>query len=435
MTGCTGIADSFLSSLLRGGDRLYIPALIGGWVLTWLLMYKYHWMVMLNTFLLSVVFIEPAPCDILFVLLFIFGIAGKHIDLARLKGYKSAVLSFILFAIVNTLQLFNIAERWVGIRYYAITLYLVVFCLYISIYANRDNMKGLLAAYVVSSTISALLGILAHLGVFPTILMYDEYSIKGFFKDPNVLGPFLVPAVLIMIDDMGKRRLLSCPIWVYPAVIVINMLGIIATFSRGAWLNLLVCISLYFILNIRKIDFKKVNYKKLLVYAAFFAVAGFLFWNYGLSRDFKLFIFSRLGIQSYDADRFTVQNIGISLALDNLLGYGPGQFECTVMDQIGVKFSSHNLYIRLLVENGAGGFLIFTSGLICIFYRLILDFRLGRSYAVLTPAGLSAILSGIMVNSMVIDTLHWRHFWFFIGLSMANVILGAGKKIENKGAG
>ena len=30
-----------------------------------------------------------------------------------------------------------------------------------------------------------------------------------------------------------------------------------------------------------------------------------------------------------------------------------------------------------------------------------------------------SILIGILVNSLVIDTLHWRHFWLFVGLNLS----------------
>lgn len=422
-----------LSPVLMGIDRLYIPVLAGTCVLAGLLVYKYHWVVVLNTLLLSVVFFEPAPCDMLFVPLFIFGIAGDYIELAKLQGCKVVVLSFILFAILNTLQLFYITDMEAGIRYYVITLYLIIFCLYLFMYVSRKNMKGLLMAYIVSGTLSALLGVSAHIGVFPSLLMYDQYRIKAFFKDPNVLGPFLVPAVLMLLDDMRGKRLIRYPVWVHTILIIINLLGIIASFSRGAWLNLAVCILLYFALNIRKIDYKSVNYKRLLIYAAIVAVAGFLIWNYGLSHEMKNFILSRLGLQLYDTDRFAVQNAGIRLALLNPLGYGPGQFEYAVMDQTGVHFSAHNFFIRLSVENGVAGFGIFISSLVYIFYRLILDFRRERSYAVLTPAALLAILAGTMINSMVIDTLHWRHLWFFIGVSMANIFPEKGEGSGNTG--
>ena len=421
-----------LSSVLRGISWLYIAALMGTGIFGALLVYKYHWAGIFNILLLSAVKFEPAPGDLLFVLLFIFGVVGDHLDFRRLR--YSGVITWLLlvYAILSTLQLFFTRDMMVGMRYHIITIYLIAFCFYIFLYVSRDNIRCILIVYIISGTLSASLGLLGYAGLFPSLFMYDRYRIMGLFKDPNVLGPFLVPSVIIMLDDIWGKRLFRCPIWIPISLISINLLGIIATFSRGAWVNILVCLLVYTALKIKKIKFKDLNLKRIAIYVVLLAMIISMVWGLIISDEYKQFLYARVNFQSYDKDRFAVQRKGVSLAFINILGFGPGQFEYNVLRQTGVIFSAHNLYIRVALENGIIGFIFFFGILVLIIYKLIGDDKRGRSYNVTTPASLIAILSGILINSLVIDTLHWRHFWFFIGLSMASCVLGVGEKIGNK---
>ncbi|MFU0801342.1 MAG: hypothetical protein ACFWUE_11915 [Xylanivirga thermophila] len=420
-----------LLPMISGMGWLYIFLFAVGSIITMLLIYRYDLVWIINIFLLSFVLFEPAPCDILFILLFIFGILGGHMDFYRFKGCGVMIVSIVIFAVINTLQLFYIPELEVGIKYFLITLYLILFCLFVFMYVSGGNLKGLLKAYVLSASLSAILGIAAYAGLFPSVLMYDAYRIKAFFKDPNVLGPFLVPSVLILMEDMNKGHIIGHSKWAYRLLIVINLLGIAATFSRGAWGNLIFSVIIYLILNRKNIDFKKLNYKSICIHLAVIAIALCLIWYFGAGAGFRAFVYGRMNIQSYDTGRFLVQRAGVRLAFVNPFGYGPGQFEYTVINQTGVEFSPHNLYIRVLMENGIVGFVVFIGFLVAIFYKLILDLKSKSAYGIITPSLLIAILSGIMLNSTVIDTLHWRHLWFFLGLGMANFLLGGGGRYED----
>lgn len=271
-----------------------------------------------------------------------------------------------------------------------------------------------------------------YAGFLPSVLTYDHYRIMALFKDPNVLGPFLVAAVIILLDDIWEKRLFPGPIWLHISLIIMNLLGIIGTFSRGGWVNLLVCLVVYLALNINKIQIKNLNIKKITIYALLVVMIVSMIWSFVIGEEYKQFLYARINLQSYDKDRFAIQRQGVTLAFTNTLGYGPGQFEYNVLRQTGEIFSAHNLYIRLAMENGVIGFIVFIGGIILIFYRLLLDYKQGRTYLAMTPACFIAILSGILVNSLVIDTLHWRHFWFFIGLSMANSVVGVKEEIEDK---
>jgi O-antigen ligase len=76
------------------------------------------------------------------------------------------------------------------------------------------------------------------------------------------------------------------------------------------------------------------------------------------------------------------------------------------------------MYLRILTENGILGFLALYG-----FFLLSL-LRAAKGAVTLADkshrdlfALVSACLLGIYVNGLVIDTIHWRHLWFLLGLA------------------
>ncbi len=119
-------------------------------------------------------------------------------------------------------------------------------------------------------------------------------------------------------------------------------------------------------------------------------------------------LLKRMGIQPYDADRFATQVLARRTAFLQPLGIGPGQAE------VVFEYATHNLYLRVLVENGWAGF----AGLVGL---LVLSLLMVGRAALLERGGLLwrvalASLCGLLVTSCFIDSLHWRHLWFVLAL-------------------
>mgnify|MGYP006879619152 CR=1 FL=1 len=122
------------------------------------------------------------------------------------------------------------------------------------------------------------------------------------------------------------------------------------------------------------------------------------------------FLSERLSFQSYDNDRFNNQFNALMVAVDNPLGIGPGQWEFP-----RYAFATHNLYIRVLVETGCIGLLGllgFVGG--CILTSLRGIQRNSRFVGVHVAS--FAVLVGTFFESIVIDTLHWRHLFVAMAL-------------------
>ncbi len=373
---------------------------------------KYDAAVFLNIVLLSIAVFEPFPGEVFFVLILFFGLVNKKIDFKKLREEPFLIILLLFFIIVNLLGLYNVLEPLWGIRYFTITLYLFVLMLFIFLYLNGKRYYSILRAYVVSALFSGVVGFLGYIGV-SALFMYDQYRIKGLFKDPNVFGPFLVPAFMILMDDLKSRKILGKYGSIYLTSMAFLLFGILFSFSRASWINLIVCILVYFSLNI-----KKLHLKKLIPILVILSILIVTIWFVIFDESLRTFFTYRSSLQSYDSGRFETQRLGLALSMERPFGYGPGQFEFVLLNKMGVLFSSHNLYIRLLVEHGIIGFMLFMLPLVYILMEL-LNMHLHRIDRDQTKYSLIlAILSGILINSLVIDTIHWRHFWFFIATGL-----------------
>jgi hypothetical protein len=121
------------------------------------------------------------------------------------------------------------------------------------------------------------------------------------------------------------------------------------------------------------------------------------------------FFSQRITLQQYDDKRFGTQLEALSRLDEFPLGVGPG-YAAPVLGQ-----NTHNVYVNVLFEYGVlGGISFYLFVLTTIWIALSGVLRRGP-YSMLYATFL-AILTGVLVNSMVIDTLHWRHLFLFLAL-------------------
>ena len=109
----------------------------------------------------------------------------------------------------------------------------VFFALFLSERSER-RAEVILSALTLGALIAAICGLLGYFnvaGLGETFTLYDRA--KGSFKDPNVLGPYLTPGVLYLLQRLmlgrARRPLLSV------VALAIILAGEFVTFSRGAW--------------------------------------------------------------------------------------------------------------------------------------------------------------------------------------------------------
>ena len=229
---------------------------------------------------------------------------------------------------------------------------------------------------------------------------------QGLFKDPNVFGPFLIPAALIALEEALRPRVLGLRRPAAVAVLVVLVLGIVFAFSRAGWLNFALGVAVMLLVLSLRTQAARATWGAVAMIGVVALFAG----GAVLLTGSEQFLQERAQVQSYDTARFTAQRSGIQIASEHPLGVGPGQFE---LDQ---PVSAHSIYIRVLAEQGVLGLAVLIA---LLAYTLVLAARnavAGRDTFGVGSAALLGAWCGLLANSAFVDTLHWRHLWLVAAL-------------------
>jgi O-antigen ligase len=367
--------------------------------------------VALGVALLLVVKVEPAPSDAVFLIAIAVSLATARVAISRVP--LTAMLLGCGYLAVNVLSLAEILDPSRGARFSFITFYLVLFGIWLAAWTgSRVRAAVVLRAYVFSAVVSGLLGTLAMLGPLPgrsTLLEYGGTRAVGLFKDPNVFGAFLVPAALVVLDELFLPRLLRSGRMAKAVMFIALVLGIVFSFSRAAWVNLalglMVMIGIY---ALRRGELHRAVAVMTWIVAVA-SVAGVAVAATGSAS----FLQERAHFQSYDTQRFGAQAEGLRLVEQHPFGVGPGQFE------LYSNVSAHSTYVRALAEEGVVGFVLLLGLFLGTLVFAARNGVLGRDTYGIGSAPLLGAWVGLLASSFVIDTLHWRHLWLVAALIWA----------------
>lgn len=367
--------------------------------------------VWLGIALMLVVKFEPAPTDgVLLVVMLVAAVTGRFV-IARIP--TSMVLLSGAFLVTNVLSLPNSVDFGRAAQFIFITFYLVFFGLWLAGWtASADRARIVVRAYVFAAVVSGVIGVLAFAHAIPGRSLFVEYEgtrIVGLFKDPNVFGAFLVPAALIVVDEILTPRHLRSSRRVKVTMFLVLTLGAVFSFSRAAWISLgLGIVVLVGVYGLRRGGIGHALAIVTATVVAFGVVGGALAATHTLR-----FLQQRAQLQSYDSQRFGAQAEGLRLVQQHPFGIGPGQFE------MYSPLSAHSTYVRATAEEGVPGIVVLGAlflGTLVIAGRNVV---LGRETFGIGSAPLLAAWVGLIVSSFVIDTLHWRHLWLVAALIWA----------------
>lgn len=369
---------------------------------------RYDVAIALGFLLFGVVFVEPAPPDLVFsVVMAVAAVTGRF-TLARVP---SAILGFAAMIIVlNLLSVVEAAHLGRAGKFMGITIYLILLSFWLTGYVvSRERARKIIAWLVVGAAISAVVGTAAVLLRFAgsdLFTLYEPPRAKALFKDPNVFGPFLVVPALFLLSELVQPRLL---LWRRSAVVVALGacgLGVLFSYSRAAWLNLVVGIFVLIMVFVaRRGSGRRVA--ALLVSTLALAACALAAITITGNSDF---LGERARLQTYDTERFAGQEAGLRLAVTHPIGIGPGQFE----DVVGI--ASHSTYVRALGEQGPVGLVALVGVFLTTLLLSMRNAIRGRDTYGIPSGVLLAAWCGILANSLFVDTLHWRHLWLVAAL-------------------
>lgn len=372
---------------------------------------NYDAAVALGFLLFAVVRVEPAPADAVFAVVIAVAVVTGRMNVSSTPA--GPALGIAVFVALNLVACLEAVDPGRAAQYMGVTVYLCAFALWIPSWVDsRDHARTLLRIYIGVAVVSAGIAGLALFMSFPggdQLTYYTGTRARALFKDPNVFGPFLVPAALMLMQELLEPRLLRSGRLVKAAMLGVLACGILFSYSRGAWLNYAVAIvTMGAVLAMRRGGGgRAVVFLGVLLIAAVAVVVSIRVTG---QLDF---LQERAQVQTYDDQRFGAQAGGIELAETHPIGIGPGQFELVA------PISAHSTYVRALAEQGILGLSALVALLFGTLMMALRNAARGWDTFGIGSAALLAAWCGILANSVFVDTLHWRHLWLVAGLIWA----------------
>jgi O-antigen ligase len=364
----------------------------------------------------SIVFIEPAPYDVLAIgllaALFLAGMPAPRV-------LALPLLLVALFVVANWLAAAASEDpvatlRSLGIRTYVCGTFVLFACAIA--WAPDRMLRALWSGYAVAAVIAVVWGALQYFGYLPH--PSGGYRAQAAFKDPNVFGPFLVPSALwfmgLMWQQRGRTRLLGL------ALFAAAVFGVLISFSRGAWLNLFVAVTVYFALRVSSARSARSSLKLIVAGLVLLAVAAGIVSTAANSPGFAAQFAERARVfQQYDVasgGRFASQARALQSITTNPIGIGPGRTPA----EFGLE--PHNLYLHVFTEGGWLAGLAFVSLLAVTLVKSLPLVR--KAWAFQPDAQLAlAALAGLLLQSFFIDSTHWRHLYLLLGVLWALIVV------------
>ncbi len=359
------------------------------------------------------VMIEPAPFDLAIsaalVLALLFGMAIPR----ALAPLVVLHVLFILFSMLSAAQAVEMSE---AVFHLTVTAYLSGAGVFLGCMVYRYPHRALpviMNGWTLAAAVAALAAIAGYFQLFAGA---DELftvfgRAKGPFKDPNVLAPFLIPPTLYCFYRAVANPRRNAVVGLL--LVMLFTAAIFLTFSRGGWGHLVASGGMAIVLYLAVGEGGGFKARLILfVIAALFALAVVLITLLNVPAVADLFAQRASLAQSYDVGgqgRFDGQRLAARLILDHPLGMGSVDFLNYWHE------NPHNIYLYVFMLGGWGGGVI---------YLAIVGATLVRSAQILLRPiphkGIAVVLVasfvGVALEGVVVDTDHWRHFYFLIGL-------------------
>ena len=368
------------------------------------------WLMFASTFYVAV---EPAPSDLLFlVVLACFLGSGLAISAAVVP----LVLFLLLYNLGGLFSFLQVIGDQKAMMFVITSAYMAIAAIFFACYVAYDPLRRVeliksgLVFSAVTASIIGLMGYFNLAGLGDLLAPMDRA--QGLFKDPNVFSTFLIFPALMLVQGLmlgqQKRPIVSV------ACLLIIMGAIFLSFSRGAWISFTMASAFLVVLTFLLTPSARMRGRIiLLTISGVLIVAALLAVLLSIPEVQELFLDRFTLVKYYDAGekgRFGNQLNSIPLLLERPLGFGPTYFRA-VFGQ-----DPHNVYINAFSSFGwLGGisYLLLIASTILIGFKSILMRTPWQHYSIVVFCPLiSTIFQGVQI-----DTDHWRHFYWLLGLT------------------
>jgi len=364
----------------------------------------------------AIVFIEPSPYELAtltgIVVFFATGLRMRPVFIPLLVLLVVMNLGYTICSayLMDKSEIVN----WVLTSWYmAVTV--VFFAMALS-EDTQTRLDALRRGLIVGALIASLSGVAGYFHLVPggydLLTLYERA--RGTFKDPNVLGAFLILPALFLLQSVVTERFWKSTGSAIALGIV--SLAILLAFSRASWGQLVGCSAFMLILMYMTSETRSQRRRiVLMAFAAVVVASVMLAILLSISSIADLFVQRASFNQTYDSGRFGRFGrhvLGFQMALELPLGIGPLQFTRFFPED------THNSFLNAFMSGGWIAGVCFPA---LIFITVIFGFKLvfvrvpwQRMYLAVFSAFLGAV-----GEAFIIDVDHWRHFWMMLGAMWA----------------
>jgi hypothetical protein len=360
----------------------------------------------------AIVFIEPSPYELVtLTATILFFATGLRLRLV----FMPLLLLLVLLNVGYTIGAIPFLNEPEVASWIATSWYMAVTVIFFAMVISEDTaarLDMLRRGLIVGALIAATTGIAGYFNLVPgghdLLTLYERA--RGTFKDPNVLGAFLILPALFALQSVVSDRFGKS----FRSTIAFGImaLAILLAFSRAAWGGLVIT-SVFMLALMVLTSQSRAQRSRIIVMAVVAVIAVVALLAVLLSFDSIGEMFRQRASfdQSYDEGRFGRFGrhiLGADMALDLPFGIGPLQFHNYFPED------THNSYLNAFMSGGWIAGICYPA---LVFITVIMGFRhvfvrvpWQRAYLAIFAAFL-----GTVGESFVIDTDHWRHFWMMLG--------------------
>jgi O-Antigen ligase len=360
----------------------------------------------------AIVFIEPSPYELAtLAAIVLFFATGLRLRLV----FMPLLLLLALLNVGYTIGAVSLVDQPEVVNWIATSWYMAVTVMFFAMVISEDSaarLDMLRRGLIAGAVIAAGAGVAGYFNLVPgghdLLTLYERA--RGTFKDPNVLGAFLILPALFALQSVVSDAIAKS----FRSSIALGIMGlaILLAFSRAAWGGLALTSAFMLALMVLTSQ-SRAQRSRIIIMSVVAVIIVVMLIAVALSFDQIGEMFRQRASfdQSYDEGRFGRFGrhiLGADMALDLPFGIGPLQFHKYFPED------THNSYLNAFMSGG------WISG-VCypalVFVTIIIGFRHAfvrvpwqRTYLAIFAAFL-----GTVGESFVIDTDHWRHFWMMLG--------------------
>lgn len=367
----------------------------------------------------GIVLSEPTAHDALMVGLIVLLPLSRLTRMTPLIGVYAALwLLIVAGGFIASTQAGPIGR---ATGFMGVTLYLALASVVIAAFVAADPVKHLrliFSAYMVAALIGAFAAIAGYFSLVPgafDVFMEWGARARGTFKDPNVLGAFLAPAIVYCFYRTLTERLLRAMVFV--GVMLVLTLAVMLTFSRGAMFNTAVSLTVFAFLTLATARTNRERVKLVLFGMLGAAlVTGLLAMALQSPSISKVLTQRSTLTQSYDEGpegRFGGQVRAVETITTHPLGLGGLEFGRVFNKGADI----HNVYLSMFINAGwLGGLLYFVTVITTLALGFARAIQPRRSLTDGIVIAVFAATVGMVLEGFIVDTDHWRHFYLLFGL-------------------